>query len=119
MPFVLSPPDFSLRLGLSAEYNRTINSISMEDTDSYSCKVWNMDSDEKTKLAEFDVIALEKPRCGVSGGSPQVNRSACRQNYDFPFVSFCLILSHFFSFFHILSHFVSSFYLIYSTNIIV
>ena len=59
----------------------TINAIDSPDIDSYVCLVWDMDSDEKTTLAEFDVVVLEQPRCTVSGDSS--NKLVRGQSYDF------------------------------------
>ena len=69
----------------ASAYNLTINAMTMDDKDSYVCMVWDQDSDEKTTLAAFDVVVLEKPTCTVSGGGS--NKLVRGQSYDFTCVS--------------------------------
>jgi len=80
-----SSEKFDLTLDTPTAYNLTINEITMDDKDSYSCMLWNMDTDDKIKLAEFDVVVLEKPTCTVSGGGS--NKLVRGQSYDFTCVS--------------------------------
>lgn len=72
---------FDLSIETPSSYNLTINAIEMDDKDAYVCLLWNMDSDEKEKLAEFDVVVLEQPECSVSGGGN--NKLVRGQSYDF------------------------------------
>lgn len=72
---------FDLSIETPSFYNLTINTITDKDTDSYVCTLYNMDTDEKIRLAEFDVAVLEKPECVKPGGD--VNMLVRGQAYDF------------------------------------
>jgi len=76
---------FDLSVDSPSDHNLTINAISMDDKDSYVCRLFDLMTDEITKLAEFDVVVLEEPKCLVSGGGS--SKLVRGQSYDFTCLS--------------------------------
>lgn len=66
-----SSDKFDVNLDSPTQYNLTINTITMDDKDTYTCLVEDQDDDEETTIIAYELIVLENPKC--DGTSRLVN----------------------------------------------